>query len=269
MKVSPDIGTIGRGLDLAYPSNRFAINVAVLAGVAGAIFGWFGTGLLGTAVITGAFWGIGSFTAWVTGRELHHDDPRPAGAAAILAPFGAALLGEAGILMVVGILITARITLNSTGRGLSTVEGGLVVLLGLFLAQTMSGWAVAIVMAVGLARIATKDYAPAGIRWWGGFALAGGATAIQALTDGFVVPPIETAEPIAVAIGAVMGVGIAGRATPEVLTDSGDEPPAASDQSAARLLTVVAVVAATLLSTNPGIVFPAAAACIALSLRRA
>lgn len=268
MKVSPDIGTIGRGLDLDIPSNRFAINVAVAAGIAGTIFGWAGDQTIPTAIITGAFWGIGSFMGWVTGRELHHDDPRPAGAAALLAPLGAAFLGEAGILMVVGIMITARITLNSTGRGLSRGEAALIVLLGLFIAREISGWAIAMVMAVGIARVAAKEYAPAGLRW-GAFVLAAGATGVQAVTEGFVVPPIETAEPIAVAIGAVMGIGIAGRTVPEVNTDSGPTPPTASDQFVARLLAVAAVVAATLLSPNPGIVFPAAAALIALSLRRA
>lgn len=269
MRASPDIGTIGRGFDLGIPSNRFAVNVAVVAGVAGTIFGWFGDQTVPTAIITGAFWGIGSFMGWVTGRELHHDDPRPAGAAAILAPLGAAFLGEARILMVVGIMITARITLNSTGRGLSKVEGALIALLGLLLARSISGWAVAMVMAVGLARVATKDYAPPGLRVWGAFGLAVGATIIQGLAEGFAIPPIESAEPVAVAIGAVMGMGIVGRTVPEVDTDSGDRPPTASDQFVARLLALVAVVAATLLSTNPGIVFPAAAALIALSLRRA
>lgn len=268
MKVVPDIGTIGRGLDLAYPSNRFAINVAVLAGVAGAAFGWVGTAHLPTAAITGAFWGIGSFVAWVTGRELHHDDPRPAGAAAILAPLGAALLGEAGILMVVGIMLTARITLGSTGRGLSRVEAALLVALGLFLARTVSGWAIAVVMAVGLARVATRAHSPRGLLWWGAGALAVGATLVQAFSEGFAVPPIETAEPIAVSLGAAIGMGIAGRTVPEVPTDSGTAPPSASDQFVARLLALVGVVAATLLSPDPGIVFPAAAALIALSLRR-
>ncbi|NND85552.1 MAG: hypothetical protein HKN46_10435 [Acidimicrobiia bacterium] len=266
--MSPDIGTIGRHLDLDVPSNRFAINVAVAAGIAGTIFGWIGDQTIPTAIITGAFWGIGSFLGWVTGRELHHDDPRPAGAAAILAPLGAAFLGEAGILLVVGIMVTARITLNSTGRGLSKVEGGLIALLGLFIAQSISGWAIAMVMAVGLARAASKDGAPPILRTWA-FGLSVGATVVQGLSDGFAIPPIETAEPVAVAIGALMGMGIAGRTVPEVNTDSSDTPPSASDQFVARLLTLIAVVAATLLSTNPGIVFPAAAALIALSLRRA
>ncbi len=255
---------LGRAVDPSFPSVRLAINLAALAGLAGAVFGWFGERDWRVAGVTGLVWAGASFLAWATTRELHHDHSRPAAFAAVLAPAGAAVFGGPSFLIGGALLLTGRVSLRSTGRRPLVGDLAVLVLLGLWIARSPAGWSVAIVMAVALARLRAPG-ARDGRLW--ALGLAVGSTAVLSLSGGFTMGPLDSATPVALVIGAVLGMGIASRAAPTVETDRGGEPPSASDQFVARLLVLVGVLSATLISADPAIVLPAAMGLISLSIR--
>lgn len=255
---------IGREIDPKYPSNRLALNVAALAGFAGAAFGWWGERHWQVAGVTALAWAGTSFLAWATTRELLHDNPRPAVFAAVLAPAGAALFGPPAFLIGVTLLFVGRLSLGSTGRNPLTSDLAVVTVLGLWIARTPAGWAVAIVLAVALARIGAEG--PNRGRWWA-FGLAAGATAVMVASGGFVLSEGNLAVSVALVAGALMGAGIAARTPPRVPVDTGGPPPSASDQSVARILVLSGTAAATLISADPAIAVPAVAGLVALALR--
>lgn len=255
---------IGREIDPNHPSTRLALNVAALAGFAGAAFGWWGERQWQVAGVTALVWAGTSLLAWATTRELLHDNPRPAVFAAVLAPAGAALFGSPSFLIGAALLFVGRVSLGSTGRRPLTTDLVALTLLGLWIARTPAGWAVALVLAVALAR-AGPDGPDRG-RWWA-FGLAAGATAVMVLSGGFVLAEGNLAVSLALVIGALMGTGIASRTPPRVPADAGGPPPSASDQSVARILVLIGMAAATLISTDPAIAVPAGAGLISLALR--
>ncbi len=255
---------IGRNIDLSYASNRNAVNIAAVAGFVGAVFGWWGDRDWRAAGVTGLVWAGASFLAWATARELHHDLTRPAVFAAVLAPAGAALFGAPSFGIVAALLLVGRVSLGSTGRRLLATDMLGLTVLGLWISRSSAGWAVAIVLALSIARVGTLGVRNA--KYWG-LGLAAGATAVLVLSGGFEMGTLDSPAPIAVALGAVIGMGMAPRTTPTVPTDRGGPPPSATDQFVARLLVLVGVLAATLISANAGIVIPAAAGLVALSIR--
>lgn len=255
---------IGRSIDPSHPSVRLALNIAALAGAAGVAFGWFGGRDWRVGGVTGLVWAAASFLAWATTRELHHDNSRPAVFAAILAPAGVAVFGAPSFLIGGALLLLGRVSLGSTGRRPLVTDLATLTLLGLWIARSPAGWSVAIVTAVALARVRAPG-ARDGRPW--ALVLSAGATGVLALSGGFTLGTLDSAAPIALAIGAVLGKGIASRASPRVETDRGGEPPSASDQFTARLLVLIGVLFATLISADPAIVLPAAAGLVSLSIR--
>ncbi len=106
-----------RSIDLRYPSNRFALLVAVVAGVVAAVLGggWL-------TIVSSLGW---AFATWALGRELDPDAPLTAGIASALIVALIALHPESRALAfpalcATGVLmLTARGALNSTGRALT------------------------------------------------------------------------------------------------------------------------------------------------------
>lgn len=255
---------VGRAIDPSFASNRQALNIAAVAGLAGAIFGWWGERDWKAAAITALVWAGASFLAWATARELHHDQTRPAVFAAVLAPAGAALFGAPSFLIIGALLLAGRVSLGSTGRRLLVTDLIGLSVLGLWVSRSSAGWAVALVLAVALVR--SGGTGPRNARLWG-LGLAAGATAVLAVSGGFSMGALDSAAPIAIALGSVIGMGIAPRTAPTVPTDRGGPAPSSSNQFVARLLVLVGVLAATLISADAGIAIPAAAGLVSLSIR--
>ncbi len=256
---------VGRDLDPAHPGVRRALNLAAVAGLGGILFGWLGEGDWRTGAITGLVWAGASFLAWATTRELHHDFDRPALFAAVLAPVGAALFGAPSFLSVGALLLLGRISLGSTGRRPLATDLAFLAALGIWISRTPAGWSLAVVMAVAIARLGTLGRARSGRRW--GLGLAAASTGVMVFSGGFSMAGLDSAAPLALVVGAILGFGIASRKAPTIETDRGGPPPTAADQLVARLLVLVGVIAATLISGDPAIVLPAAAGLVALAIR--
>jgi hypothetical protein len=128
--------SLDRSIDLNYPSNRFALLIAVVAAFVAFFLG--GSWLI---VISSASW---AFATWALGRELDPDHPLTAGIASscvvlLLAfhPASRVLAFEA--LCATGVLmLTARAALGTTGRAL-TWGDQLIVALAPILADALSG----------------------------------------------------------------------------------------------------------------------------------
>lgn len=112
--------SLDRKIDLSYPSNRFALLIAVVAACVALFFGspWW-------LVVSSAFW---AFATWALGRELDPDHALTAALSsssivlllAVYPPVRASAfqaLGATGVLV-----LTARAALGSTGRALTWVD---------------------------------------------------------------------------------------------------------------------------------------------------
>ncbi len=128
--------SLDRSIDLKYPSNRFALLIALVAACVAFFLGspWLG-------VISSALW---AFATWALGRELDPDHPLTAilGSSCVVLllafqPTPRALAFEA--LCATGVLtLTARAALGTTGRPLSWFDQ-LLVALAPVLADALSG----------------------------------------------------------------------------------------------------------------------------------
>ncbi|MCJ7725459.1 MAG: hypothetical protein MUP76_03615, partial [Acidimicrobiia bacterium] len=76
---------IGRPIDPRYPSNRFILIVAPLAGLAWRVWKLASEGDWSPAVGRALVAGMATFLAWAIARELDPDRPWTAGVAAVLA----------------------------------------------------------------------------------------------------------------------------------------------------------------------------------------
>ena len=77
-----EITTLGRPIDLRYPSNRLAVGVTIVTGVVAFVLSDAG-GLQRPAEAAAV--AIAAFLGWAVGHELDPDHPRSAGYAAVLA----------------------------------------------------------------------------------------------------------------------------------------------------------------------------------------
>lgn len=102
---------VGRPMDLSYRSNRFVIGLAVMTLVAAVVI-WL------TSDDSGVLWApLHTFFVWALGREIDPDHDSTALIAGLIAGVWAlAGLPVLGVLAVVGILLAARLVVNSTGR---------------------------------------------------------------------------------------------------------------------------------------------------------
>jgi hypothetical protein len=128
--------SLDRSLDLSYPSNRFALLIAVIAACIAVFFGssWL-------VVISSALW---AFATWALARELDPDHPLNAALASsgtvlllTFQPTSRALAFEA--LCATGVLVlSARAALGTTGRALTWLDQ-LTIALAPVVADALSG----------------------------------------------------------------------------------------------------------------------------------
>lgn len=257
---------IGRAIDLSYRSNRLALAIAAVAGVAGAIVGVV-TASGWDVAIEAAVWSGASLAAWVTARELDHDDARGATVAAVLAPLAVWGLGRPAFFSIAALIMAARVALRSTGLVPTILDQVGLVVLGVLAAGPTAGWVAAMVLALAVARDGARpsDAAP-----WGrvfGFAIALAATARHMVWG----------DAFAIGDGSMLGAGIAGaiavvalvlgpRKAPEVPCDAIPTPPRSSDAFVARLLVAIGAALGAVVAADPAVTAPATAALVGVAV---
>ena len=165
-----------RKVDLAYPSNRLAVIVSIIATLLVTVI----TRDLSIAFLTGAT----TFSAWALGRELDPDRPRTANLSAItvglvlnvLAINGRLNLQEVllGAIITGSMMVTARVMTRSTGLAATTLDA--VALLAVALGSGLVDPRVAVVLVavatLGIMLDRALEHHPYLANWsWFGFAL--------------------------------------------------------------------------------------------------
>ena len=143
------ISAIGRPLDPRYPSNRFVLIAAPLAGLAWMVWKMATEGDWSEALIRAAIAAGATFLAWAIARELDPDRPWTAGVAAV----GAAAVIGAGppsLLVSAGVLLAARIAGRTTGLAPAVIDLIPMTLLAIWLGATDPGLAAGVVLGMVL-----------------------------------------------------------------------------------------------------------------------
>ncbi|MER3483091.1 MAG: hypothetical protein C4332_08040 [Meiothermus sp.] len=165
---------LGRAIDFAYPSNRWAVGLMLL--------GFVGVGLLTRSwlgAFTGALW---VFATWALGRELDPDDPRTASVSAgavlllLLAARPEPFYLLHGMAVTGGLMLTARLLARTTGLKTTPLDLFTLVLMTPVLGWLASRglWPLAVAVAIALALDAVYDAEPARAWLAGGLALLSG-----------------------------------------------------------------------------------------------
>ncbi len=244
---------LGRPIDLRYASNRQAVGLTVLAaaiGAAAALGRQVPTAEIGSAALAA---GVGAFLAWALGRELDPDAPVTAFMAGLASIATSLWLGSPALVLMVGVLFIGRVLLRPTGHPLRLLDLAGLLGLGVYLGSRPGGWGLAMVLAFSLARDRQLPGEPARFGRSVAALIAGGATAVAALTGqaGWT-PPTPGA-------WTVLGIGlIAAASTPlrpslSSLADITKKPLDPRRLASARRLTLVGLLAAALVG-QPGIV---------------
>lgn len=258
---------IGRPIDLAYPSNRAALVVAAVAGLAGLAVGVIRSDPWLDVAITAGVAAGSSLLAWATARELDHDEPGGATVAAVAAPIVALAVGPPAFLAGAALLMAARVALRSTGSTPRWFElvalGGLAVVA----AGPTDGWVAAMALAVAISREGSRPVDPAG---WG--RLVGGVSAVLATArhvgwgEAFAVVGDEVIWAVAVAVVAIASLPLLPRRQPRTPCDHRPEPPTGADQFVARLLAVAGAAVATVVAGDPAFAAPTIVAAIGVAV---
>lgn len=140
--------SLGRAIDLNYPSNVFAVVGAVAASAAAFALS-LDDGLVEGAA-AGAVAGIAAFTAWAIGRELDPDHPST-GAVALVMAGVAALLERPALLAVFGVLLAARLAVGSTGVRPAPIDRVVLVATAAALGLQPVAWPALVVLVVASA----------------------------------------------------------------------------------------------------------------------
>ena len=142
--------SIGRPLDLRYPSNRFVVAAALLAGAAWAGWELAARGGVGAAAARGAVAGAAVFLAWALGRELDPDRAWTAGVAAVVT---AGLVGvwRPSLLVLFSALLAVRVSARSTGRAPGPIDLAVVVGLAWWVSVSGPGLPFGLALAAALA----------------------------------------------------------------------------------------------------------------------
>jgi hypothetical protein len=263
----PPIPTaIGRAIDLSYRSNRLALAIAAAAGVAGGIVG-LATNSGWDIAIEAGVWAGASLAAWVTARELDHDDPRGATIAAVIAPLGVWWLGRPAFLAAVALIMAARVALRSTGLVPSILDQLGLVGLGVLAAGPTAGWVAAMLLAVAVARDGARRTDPAPWARSFGFALALAATARHMVWgDAFLIGTDHLVGAGIAAAAAFVALALGPRLPPQVPCDAIETPPQGSDAFVARLLVALGASAGALVAGDPAATVPALAALVGVAV---
>ncbi len=122
--------SLSRPVDFAYPSNRYAIGMSVLAFVGVAIYYLIGQQ---AAIVDSLFLGLGAagaaFLAWAIGRELDPDYNLSAGLAAPLAVVGFVGLGLPNFFGLVLLMWSSRMVARTVGLPMKTFDSTLILML--------------------------------------------------------------------------------------------------------------------------------------------
>jgi len=124
------LSSLSRAVDPRYPSNRFVIAGALIAGLATALANLFGldTGLGPVSA------GVGVFLAWAIARELDPDYPASGAVAMPVSMVLSLVIGPASLLVSMGVLLGLRMVAGTVGAPLRTLDiigvVGLAALLG-------------------------------------------------------------------------------------------------------------------------------------------
>lgn len=160
MKMS-DITTLGRPVDLSYPTNRAIAILALVVAVAGGIFRL----LSGAELLESALWGIGAgfvlFLTWALGRDLDPDHDLSAFVGVGLVLIALLFFEPPSLLVVLWLLLVLRIVNRTAGPPVRPLDSLGVLGLGAWLT-------------------------------WQGHWMVGLVTAIAFLLDGLLSPPLRT-----------------------------------------------------------------------------
>ena len=259
---------LGRPIDLRHASNRQAVAVTLAAGGIAlaadvANSGFTSEGWRASIAAAG-----GAFLAWALGRELDPDVPLTALVAALLSVGTTLLIGSPGLLLMAGILFTARILLRPTGHPPRLLDSLGLLALGTFLGTRSGGWGVALVLAFAVARDRLLPGAPTRLARTVAALIAAGATglAIRAGVGTWVAPSLGA--------WTIAGIGlITGATTPPRpdLTSRADLSKAPLDPrrlASTRRVTLAGLACVAILGGQPGIVgvAPAWATMVAVAL---
>lgn len=137
---------LSRPIDLALPSNRFALFAALAVTALGTI-GSLSTGHdVLAAVGRGLAYGVGAFLAWAIAREVAPDRTLVA-KLAVAAYLPAMLLGLPILSGLFTLLLAVRIVVRSTGLPPTRVDLGVLVLLAIVASTTSTGFIAALALA--------------------------------------------------------------------------------------------------------------------------
>ncbi len=164
-----------RRVDLAYPSNRLAVIVSIIASTLIAVI----TTEVSIAIVCGAT----TFSAWALGRELDPDRPRTANLSAItvglmlnvLAFNGRLIIQDAllGALVTATMMVIARVMTRSTGLAATALDAAalFVVALGSGLVNPQVTVILVVVATLGIVLDRAFEQHPYLANWcWFGFA---------------------------------------------------------------------------------------------------
>ena len=243
---------IGRPLDFAHASNRYAVAVTALAGLGTLLWRW----------ATGAddIWGwsfrmaLAVFLGWAIGRELDPDDTGSAALASLIV-IPLTVLGSPSLWSVVAVLLAVRIAVRTTGISPHVIDGIALVAGAAYLGARAGTWPAlaTLIVAVGTDRYASPPGPPRTI--WFGAAMT--VTAIGAalwLAD----PPPWTEPTIAewVLLGLATAGGflaIVNTRTPTGRTDFHDETLSESRLRFGRVLVLFTLVVGVVYLGGPAI----------------
>lgn len=223
--------SLGRSVDLNYPSNVFAVAGSAVAGTLA-----FGVSLgdgFPTAAAGGIVVGLAAFVAWAIGRELDPDHPAAAAVALVIAG-AAALFDRPALLAVFGVLLAARLAVGSTGLRPTPIDRAVLVAVAVALGTQAVAWPALVVLVVAIVMRGKSIALPLSMAVVG----AAGAIVLAEAPEWTVPDPWQWAF-----LGAALVSGVAGAALASAPTSMDDlgAPIALGALRAARVAAVLAV----------------------------
>lgn len=242
--------TLVRVIDFRFRSNRSIVAVVGLAAVIGVVAAPDGmvTGRQSAIVLAGT-----GFVAWALTRELDPDEPAAGLVAALVAVGLSLVIGAGDLVVLVGVLLTARLLLRSVGPPPTILDMAGLGVLGVYLGVRPGGWPVALMMAFAVARDRTLPGAVGPLGRLVALVIAAGATGFAITAGiGFWVRPSGLQWSVAI-VGVVAGMLIR-PIQPSSPTDAGGMVLLGSRLASARRITIGAAALAVVLSGSVGLV---------------
>ena len=252
--------SLGRSIDLTYPSNRLAVIASALAALIVAAGAALGVGIAaGPIAAAGAV-----FISWAIARELDPDHSTSAGIAMALSFLAIILLGEVSLFLGAGILLGTRMISGTVGASLRGID--IVVLLGVAALLAMQGTAAAGVPIL-IAGVATSERpARRAVLIAGSIGLVVGVTAVLSGTAVVSFPEAPSAAwAIVIAVATIAAIPAT---PPRSTTDIGSRSLESSRLTGARIAAALTVVIAVAVAGENGVAATAGAALVGVALWR-